>query len=292
MGKMRLLKTRTLGKLFGVEVKLHGTFVLLPLFLGLSGFLRGGAAEGLLSLLLVGLVFMVVVAHEYGHIFAARFYGLGTRDIVLTPIGGLARIQGVPRKPAQEVVIALAGPAVNLVLAGLTYGGIRALPYLGSAPESALPLAALFLNWFLTMNLLLCLFNLLPALPMDGGRVLRAGLTPRYGAVKATRIAARLARWLALAMAIYGVASGQWTLVFIAGFVVVTSSLELFQAQARSFLSGGGVGGPSSGGARWSPGGVGQGVVVDQDGRPVGSPTGSFAEVRRIRWADPGDPGP
>ncbi len=285
-----MFKTRTIGRLFGVEVKLHGTFVLLLLFLVLSGLFRGGWADSVISLLLAALVFTVVVAHEYGHIFAARYYGLGTRDIVLTPIGGLARIHGTLRKPSHEIVIALAGPAVNLLFAGITFGAIYALPHLASMVAfigGAEPLLALFLSWFLTINLVLCLFNLIPALPMDGGRVLRAALTPRLGAVRATRVAARLARWLALAMAVYGIFNGQWTLVFIALFVVVTSSLELLQAYARGMF---GPGRPAHQTPGWSRDGKVH-VVVDQEGRPVGVPfEEASGQVRQIRWVEPGEP--
>ncbi len=270
-----MFKTRSLGKILGVEVRLHGTFLLLLAFIALSGLVRGGALESAVGVGLAVIVFSIVVLHELGHIVAARFFGIGTRDIILSPIGGLARLKGMPEKPSQEIAIALAGPAVNLVLAALGYGILLVLP---AAQDSAgLSLLSALTQWFVTLNLVLLAFNLVPALPMDGGRVLRAALTPRFGPLRATQIAAKVARWLALAMAIYAVWNGMFLLLLISAFVVITSSLELFQAKLRDARRPLG----SDSFAPGTPFAARPGLVVDQDGNPVTS-----SSVKGARWVD------
>lgn len=279
------MNTRTLGKLFGVEVKIHGTFLIFLAFLAISGLLRGGLFQALVGLGLSAIVFSIIVAHEFGHIFAARKFGIRTHDVLLTPIGGMARLEGMPTKPSQEIAVAVAGPAVNLVLAG---AGYLALPFITTASMPGLLLSALA-GWFITVNLVLLGFNLIPALPMDGGRVLRAALSKKMGRVKATQTAAKVARWSALAMAVYAVATGQLTLLFIAGFVFVTSWMEVVQAQVqaaqqnpafqvfRAFQSQSRQPGPQAQDAPYSR-------VVDQNGHPVGE---AQWNVRNVRWADP-----
>lgn len=288
-----MMKNRTLGKLFGVEVKIHGTFLILLAFLAISGLLNGGPWQAALSLGLSVIVFSIVVAHEFGHILAARRFGYKTRDVILSPLGGMARLEGVPSTPSQEIAIAAAGPAVNLVLAGLGYA---LQPMVSSATTMGALLGALT-GWFVTINLALFLFNLIPALPMDGGRILRALLSKPMGRVRATEVAARVARWSALLMAIYAVGAGQWTLLFIAGFVFVASWMEVFQANVmaaqqnpayqvfRAFqeAQGGGVSRGSG-----SPDGSYSARVVDQDGRPVngGGESQSNWRVTNVRWVE------
>ena len=282
------MKTRSLGKFFGVELKIHGTFLLLLAFVAISGALRGGVLDALLSVLLSLTVFSVVVLHEFGHVFAARRYGIKTKDVILSPLGGVARLKGSLREPKQEAFVAAAGPLVNLVLAAV---GFLVLPLIGETSTTLVVLKALG-DWFIKINLVLLGFNLIPALPMDGGRILRALLTKKWGHVKATEKAAKVARWSSLLMALYGIYAGHFTLVFIAAFVFVMSWVELFQARLR-----GGQNSPvlqifqqfrNQGRRPQQSTSNAKGVVVDQDGNPVQSSggTGSWS-VSGAKWVDP-----
>lgn len=275
-----MTKTRSLGKIFGVEVKVHGTFLLLLGFIAISGLLNGGLAQAIMSLALSVIVFGVVVLHEFGHILAARKFGIQTKDVILSPLGGMARLMKLPATPYQEVVVAAAGPAVNLVLAGM---GLLLQPLIVPATAAGAFFSALT-GWFITINLVLIAFNLIPALPMDGGRILRALLTKKQGHLKATQTAAKVARWSALGMAVYGVATGQLMLLIIAGFVFCMSWVELMQAKMRTAQQN-----PlyqvfsqaqrtqSRPSADYSSG------VVDQNGNPVDGPSWN---VRKVRWVD------
>ena len=161
-----------LGRAAGVDIYVHLTFLL---FLGweffsraLRGDIAGAVWQGIVFYMLL---FGTVVLHELGHAMAARRYGIGTQDIILLPIGGVARLLGNPGSAVEELVIALAGPAVNLVLAGLIFAALQL------APETAgVGVLGVLLATWLRINLGLLLFNLIPAFPMDGGRVLRAML--------------------------------------------------------------------------------------------------------------------
>lgn len=281
------MKTRTLGKLFGVEVRIHGTFLILLAFLALSGLLNGGPWQAVLSLGLSVIVFSIVVAHEFGHILAARKFGFKTRDVILSPIGGMARLEGLPSKPHQEMIVAAAGPAVNLVLAGLGY---LIQPLFAFNTPAGILLNALT-GWFVTINVTLLLFNLIPALPMDGGRILRAALSKRMGRVRATEIAAKVARWSALLMAGYAIFSGHLMLLIIAGFVYFASWMEVVQAKVQAtqqnpifqiFQAIQGREFPSGAAPRQEPY---SGRVVDQNGRPV-SDEDSHWRVRNVRWVE------
>ncbi|MCU0787797.1 MAG: site-2 protease family protein, partial [Verrucomicrobia bacterium] len=179
-----------LGRLFGVDVYVHFTFILLLGFIGVAhGLAQRSWDAALNGVLFFAGIFLCVLLHEFGHVLAARRYGIKTRDVTLLPIGGVARLERMPDKPAQELAVALAGPAVNVVIAaglalGLGLGG-------GWQPLAALSTTGgnLF-ERLLFANLFLVAFNLLPAFPMDGGRVLRSLLAMRMSAVRATHIAA------------------------------------------------------------------------------------------------------
>jgi Zn-dependent protease len=285
-----MTKTRSLGKIFGVEIKVHGTFLLLLAFVAISGLLKGGTLQAIVSVALSAIIFSVVVLHEFGHILAARRYGIKTRDVILSPLGGMARLERLPSTPKQEIVVAAAGPVVNLVLAGI--GGL-VLPFISTQTVAGALMGALT-GWFVTINLVLLGFNLIPALPMDGGRILRALLSKRQGHLKATQTAAKVARWSALLMATYAIFSGQLMLLLIAGFVFVMSWIEVFQAKLREAQTnpafrvfqqmqanqGRASQGPNS--APYS------GQVVDQYGHPVNPPSGSGGgwSVKNVRWVD------
>lgn len=219
--------------LFGIPVRVHFTFLFLVLWLAL--FTGTRAAPASMSLLLFGLIIASVVLHELGHALAARSFGIDTREIVLYPIGGLARLDRVPSGQA-ELVIAASGPLVNLGVAlGLTlvmetFG----LPWdFGSGFGAVLP-------WIAVANLVLCLFNLLPAFPMDGGRILRAFLTLFIAEEQATRVAATVGQGLAILlalMALFG-PGRNLVLLLVALFVFFGASQEAAYNRTRTLVLG------------------------------------------------------
>lgn len=222
-----------IGTVTGIGVHIHWTFWILILAYLLSVSSSFGLGAGLMGLAFVFSVFGCVLAHEFGHAWAAAYYGIPTVDITLLPIGGLARLQRLPDTPGQELVIALAGPAANLlIVAGIVGLQLCGLVIQGTAP--ALGTSMLFLDQLLVANLFLFVFNLLPAFPMDGGRVLRGLLEMRSNHLRATQIAARVGRWMALLFAIIAVTRGPLSLLLIAAFIVVAGTLELLGAHARA----------------------------------------------------------
>ena len=160
-------------------------------------------------------------------------YGIPTVDITLLPIGGVARLQRLPEKPVQELVIALAGPAVNVVIAGILFIPLVLGASFGSSAP-ALGLEMGFLEQLIAANIFLVVFNLIPAFPMDGGRVLRSLLSMRTNHLRATEIAARVGRWLALVFAVMAVVNGPITLLLIAGFIFIAGTAELFGARVAA----------------------------------------------------------
>ncbi len=226
-----------LGRFLGIDVYLHFTFLLILGFLAIAHWLPGRSLEAAFNGVLFFLaIFACVLLHEYGHALAARRFGVGTRDITLLPIGGVARLERMPDSPVQEFWIALAGPAVNVVIAGLLALWLVAV---GSWPPwtSLSAVGGGFAERLLVVNVFLVLFNLLPAFPMDGGRVLRSLLALRMAYVKATHIAARLGQGMAFLFAFIGL-FGNPMLLFIALFVWMGASSEMGAAQARSALAG------------------------------------------------------
>jgi len=203
-----------LGRLFGIGIRAHWLFLAL---LGWAFVFWGGLG----AVVGVCFVFGLVVLHELGHSLVARRYGVGVRDITLTPIGGMARLEGMPPTPNAEFWIALAGPMVNLVLAALLWPLVVVL---GTGS---------FVFELLLINLALAVFNLLPGFPLDGGRLLRAWLAKRYGMVEATRRAARAGRWVAAGMAVVAVLSLHFILLFIALFVYVAGKQEELAVRLR-----------------------------------------------------------
>ncbi len=191
----------------GIPLRLHWSFLGLALVVLASRGLSSGLPAAADSLVFGALLFGSVLLHELGHALVGRFFGVRTRDITLYPFGGIARMEAARLSPRAEVVIALAGPLTNLLLAGLALLGLLA----------GLPLGALLL-----VNLSLALFNLLPAWPMDGGRVLRGWLSPRLGAERASRFAMRLSRALALLMLVGGLVGGAAS-VSLVGLVLLLS---------------------------------------------------------------------
>ncbi|MBP1603835.1 MAG: Peptidase, partial [Acidobacteria bacterium] len=225
-----------LGTVSGIPIYLHGTFLLLIAIVGLSDWAREQSAVAAgAGVLFVLAVFGTVVLHEFGHALMARRYGIRTRDITLLPIGGVARIERMPEVPRQELWVALAGPAVNIVIAAVTYAVLAAGRL--TTPGSWLSLPNDVVGRFLEINIWLAAFNLIPAFPMDGGRALRALLAERLDYVRATRIAASLGQGLAFLFALVGLFSNP-ILLFIAFFIWMGASSEAQATETRSVLAG------------------------------------------------------
>jgi Zn-dependent protease len=228
---IHMLRSWKLGKLFGIDVYVHWTFLALILFVALRR-LDGGisAAVSMAGLLIAA--FACVLLHEFGHALTARRFGIPTLDITLYPIGGVARLARLGEKPWEEFCIAVAGPAVNVGIAAILSGYLvlsqRQLNF-GLENLQELSGARIALE-LLAINVWLILFNMLPAFPMDGGRVLRSLLSSQLGRLRATEIAARLGTLFAVAFGIYGLLplpGSTPMLLLIGGFTFLAGRQEL-----------------------------------------------------------------
>ena len=211
------------GRLYGIAIRLHFTFLFLLAFVGVLSVLAQGWLGALRSLLLIILIFFCVFLHELGHCYVSVGYGLRVRSITLLPIGGLAMFEDLPREPHQETRIALAGPAVNFVLA-LWLGVL--LWVIEPAALVRPNLAGAVLPGLFWANLYIGLFNLIPAYPLDGGRVLRAWLARRMDYIDATRRAAGIGQFLALVLILFGLVAGHPWWVLIGLFVFWAGTAE------------------------------------------------------------------
>jgi Zn-dependent protease/CBS domain-containing protein len=231
-----------LGSVSGIDIRVHFTFALMVLLFAAELAEPHGSRGALFGALLVVCIFACVVLHELGHGLVAQRFGVAVREIVLLPIGGVARLLSEPKKPLHELLIALAGPLVNVVIAGGLFLALRAggippfdldvLQKQGlTTPSTRSLLVLLFYG-----NLMLAAFNMLPALPMDGGRVLRALLSFFVGQVRATNIAAGLAQVLAVGLAIYGFQTNP-PLVFVALLVFMGAGQERSTARTNVLLA-------------------------------------------------------
>ncbi|HET8650280.1 MAG TPA: site-2 protease family protein [Gemmatimonadales bacterium] len=185
-----------IGRIAGTDLKVHLTFLLLLAFFAWEGYQVGGAAGAVTESLLILAIFACVAFHEFGHILMARRFGIRTPDILLLPIGGVARLEKIPDEPRRELAIALAGPAVTLAIAVVLYLVLLATGQ--TITEESLNEQGPFLVQLMAINVFLLLFNLIPAFPMDGGRVLRSLLATRMGLVRATKTAAAVGQMLAI----------------------------------------------------------------------------------------------
>lgn len=234
-------------QLFGIDVKIHWSFVLILAWgallygIGPAGWLVGG----IYGALTFALLFVCVTLHELGHALAARRYGIGTRSILLLPIGGVANLERMPEKPTQELVIAIAGPLVNVVIAivllplALLINSNGAGDLLGGQAmvnNIREPGIDNLVTFLVAMNVMLVIFNLLPAFPMDGGRVLRAFLAMAMPYRSATRTAVLVGRLMAVGFAMFGIFSGNIGLLLVAFFVYVGGSAELEAVTSRAVL--------------------------------------------------------
>jgi len=225
------------GTIAGIPVYIHSTFVLILVWVGWINASQGqGIVATLRSIVFILALFGCVVLHEFGHALTARRYGIRTRDITLLPIGGLARLERMPDDPRQEFWVALAGPAVNVVIAL----GLFFLLTLQGQYEPVVRVSMTsgsFLERIMVVNVILVVFNMLPAFPMDGGRVLRAVLAMRMDYARATQLAANVGQGMALLFAFVGLLYNPF-LVFIALFVWIGATQEAGMVRMRSALSG------------------------------------------------------
>jgi Zn-dependent protease/CBS domain-containing protein len=225
----------------GIRVYVHWTFLILLgyiTYIGMSGGKTGIAILGEVGLVLI--VFMCVLMHEFGHALMAQRYGVQTKDITLLPIGGIANLERMPEEPRQEFWITAAGPLVNLVIAGVAFLIIFLLgltSMVGDLFIGATTWTKVLLFIF-GANLMLFLFNLLPAFPMDGGRILRSLLSMRMPRDKATRIAAGVGRFFAIGFVVYGLFNGQPFLALIGVFIFFAAGSEARMVDQQAALRG------------------------------------------------------
>lgn len=226
-----------IARFWGIDVYVHATFLLIIAWVGYSYWVQFGRLNAVLGgILFILALFACVVLHEYGHALTARHYGVKTRDITLYPIGGVARLERIPEKPIEELWVALAGPAVNVVIAillaaYLIAAGTFSLSSLYSVTSGG------FAARMLAVNFTLAAFNLIPAFPMDGGRVLRALLGLRMDHLRATQIAAAVGQGLAFLFGLVGL-FGNAGLLFIAFFVWIGAEQEANMARVKFTLGG------------------------------------------------------
>ena len=226
-----------IARIAGTEVKIHITFLLFLAWIGFAYYQRGGPAAAIDAVLFLVLLFGCVLLHEFGHVLAARRFGIPTPDITLLPIGGVARLQRMPEKPWQELIVALAGPAVNVIIAGVLFLIVgRRIDW--SQLEHLLSPSAPMTVRLIVFNIWMILFNLIPAFPMDGGRVLRAVLALFLSYGRATQIAAWIGQALALVFGFIGLVGPNPMLILIALFIYMGASQEAALAQMKEISVG------------------------------------------------------
>lgn len=233
-----------IGSAFGIPLYIHSTFLLLPLMVMFNAH-GGGWPVALFLQVLTLTVFGCILLHELGHALMARYFGIQTRDITLYPIGGIARLERMTQRPSEELLVALAGPAVNVVIVGLL-APLVVLAVLSGALHGDLlgitttmswwPILARFLFWLTISNFFLVLFNMIPAFPMDGGRVFRALLAMLLGQLRATVIAVRVGIVMAILMGVAAVYYSNPMLLLVCGFVVLAGQQELFMLRHQEAL--------------------------------------------------------
>ncbi|YBV96729.1 site-2 protease family protein [Phyllobacteriaceae bacterium JZ32] len=220
-----------IGTIAGTALRVHITFALLLVWIWLMHYRIGGAPAAWEGVAFILAVFICVVLHEFGHIAAARYFGIRTPDITLLPIGGLARLERMPEKPGQEFVIAIAGPPVNVAIAALIFLALHGSTGMEAAADVEDPRLG-FLARLAGVNVFLVLFNMIPAFPMDGGRVPRAALASRLSWSRATQVAASIGQGLAFVFGFIGLFYNP-LLIFIGIFVYLAAAAEAQNAQIR-----------------------------------------------------------
>ena len=215
----------------GTEVRIHLTFLLFVAWIGFSYYQVEGLPGAVQGVLFILSLFACVLLHEFGHAFAARGFGIATPDITLLPIGGVARLARIPDKPWQELVVAVAGPLVNVVIAAALIFVVHRSAELEHLQYLESPRVEL-LSKLASVNVMLVLFNLIPAFPMDGGRILRALLAMAMPYSQATQVAAWIGQGLAVVFAIFGL-FGNPLLIFIAFFIFAGAQQEAAITRAK-----------------------------------------------------------
>jgi Zn-dependent protease/CBS domain-containing protein len=225
-----------IGKVAGTVVRVHLTFLLFLAWIFAASYASGGPATAVNSLVFMVLLFLCVLLHEFGHIFTARAFGVPTPFVTLLPIGGVAQLERIPEEPGQEFLIAIAGPLVNVVITILlvAFAGANLQT---SAAAGLDNMQISLIDRLAAVNLFLALFNMIPAFPMDGGRVLRAVLASRFGYVRATEIAAAIGQFVAFALGFIGLMVNP-ILIFIAIFVYLAASSEAHMVALRAVSRG------------------------------------------------------
>ena len=240
---MHMNRSLHVGTYFGIPVKIHWSFSFTIVLIGFLGMTNGMDITGTLTFgALVMTLFLCVVLHEYGHALMAKRFGIKTKDIILSPIGGIARLEDLPERPLHEMLIAIAGPLVNIVIAFFLIG-ILALgfnePIIPHTVSDHLQEPSDFIRALIAINLLLFFFNLIPAFPMDGGRILRALLAIKLGRSKATTIASVVGRIMSIGFVFYAAYNNQVTLGIIGVFIFLMAGYENRDVQIKSSLKGG-----------------------------------------------------
>jgi Zn-dependent protease len=226
-----------IGRFAGIDVYMHATFLLLVSWVAFLYWRQGQSVlSAVIGVTFILAVFLCVVLHEFGHALTARRYGIKTRDIILLPIGGVARLESLPTQPLQELWVALAGPAVNVVIAAGLYIWLKITASLEPLQTMTLTTGP-FLERILAVNIFLVAFNMIPAFPMDGGRVLRAVLATRTEYSRATHIAASIGQGIAILFGFIGLFYNP-LLLFIAFFVWIGAAQEASLAQMQTAIGG------------------------------------------------------
>ena len=231
-----------IGRFSGIDVRVHWTFFLLLAFFAFIGYQSSGSAVGALTATLVIVVlFLCVLLHEFGHSLVAQRLGIEIHSITLLPIGGVSNLESIPEKPSDEVKITLAGPLVNVVLApifigvGLLFG---AAPRMPADVFTGIGSVGQFFFYLGYLNVVLAVFNLIPAFPLDGGRILRALLVSRLGAVRATDISSRVGQLFAVAFFLIGLISGNFLLALVAVFIYFGATGEAQMVRQQELTRG------------------------------------------------------
>jgi Zn-dependent protease/CBS domain-containing protein len=226
-----------IGRIAGIKILIHWTFLLLLGWIVISGISKGNDTPAIVSTVLFVLsIFFCVLLHELGHSLTARRYGVDTKKITLLPIGGVASLERIPEDPRQELWVAVAGPAVNVVIALLLLPFISTDQLYISEEMASVSSSQGFLNALFRVNVALVVFNIIPAFPMDGGRILRALLALKMGRMRATQIAANLGQFLALGFVFFGLTSGNPMMILIGIFVYFGARTENVMVQHLELL--------------------------------------------------------
>jgi stage IV sporulation protein FB len=225
----------TLGKVMGTAVRVHWTFLLFLIWLGSAAYVEGGANAAAASVSFILLLFLCVTLHEFGHILAARHFGVRTPEILLLPIGGVSKLERIPERPREELIMAAAGPAVTLAIAVLLLLVLGGLPPAESVFKDMSPRGVL--AQLALANITLFLFNLLPAFPLDGGRILRAVLAHFHGHLRGTQLAAAIGKVAAVLLGIFALSMGHIILLLIAMFIFLAAGTEAGMEEIRGIMT-------------------------------------------------------